>query len=91
MPGRPGFVEAAFAHAGLDWRPHVALDDRYLRPTEVDDLRGDPSKARRLLNWRPKVGFRDLARMMVDHDIELARRERFLKEGGFQVHSPSRC
>ncbi|MCW5977883.1 MAG: GDP-mannose 4,6-dehydratase [Bryobacteraceae bacterium] len=79
------FVEAAFGCAGLDWRKHVEIDSRYLRPTEVDSLCGDSTKARRQLGWVPKVSFADLVRMMVDHDVELARRERFLQENGFVV------
>src|SRR5712675_563203 len=69
-------VELAFAAAGLDWRHHVEVDGRYFRPTEVDALRGDPTKARRVLGWEPRVTFSELVRMMVEHDIELARRER---------------
>ena len=73
------FVEAAFAHAGLDWREHVRIDPRYYRPAEVDDLRADPSKARRLLGWEPRVGFQALVHMMVDADIAALRRK---LEGG---------
>jgi len=77
------FVELAFAEAGLDWQRHVEIDPRYLRPTEVDALRGDPEKAQRQLGWRPQVGFRELVRMMVASDIELARRERTIRQAGF--------
>jgi len=69
------FVEAAFTHAGLDWREHVRIDPRYYRPAEVDDLRADASKARRLLRWTPRVGFRKLVEMMVDADIAELRRK----------------
>ncbi len=79
------FVEEAFDYANLDWRKYVELDPRYLRPTEVDDLRGDASKALRNLGWKPKVTFRELTRMMVDHDLNLARRELLLKESGFST------
>jgi GDPmannose 4,6-dehydratase len=82
------FVELAFSEAGLDWRRHVEIDPRYLRPTEVAALEGDPSKARRVLNWHARVGFEDLVRLMVRHDIELARRERTLKDAGY--HEPAR-
>lgn len=63
------FLEAAFEHAGLDWREHVRFDDRYLRPTEVDALVGDASKAERLLGWSAAVRAPELARIMVDADI----------------------
>jgi GDPmannose 4,6-dehydratase len=68
--------EEAFGHAGLDYRDFVKLDPRYLRPAEVDHLRGDSSKVRRVLGWRPELTFRQLVRMMVDSDVELARREK---------------
>jgi GDPmannose 4,6-dehydratase len=76
-------VEIAFAQANLDWQHHVEIDNRYLRPTEVDALRGDPSKARRDLGWEPQVGFEELIRMMVAHDIDLARREQAVSRAGF--------
>ncbi len=77
------FAERAFAEAGLDWRRHVKIDPRYLRPCEVDALLGDAGKARRLLGWRPRVGFAELVRLMVEHDISLARRERLVNGAGF--------
>jgi GDPmannose 4,6-dehydratase len=64
------FLQFAFGHAGLEWEKHVKFDDRYLRPTEVDSLIGDPSKAARLLGWKPEVLPPELARIMVDSDIE---------------------
>ena len=73
------FTEAAFAHAGLDWRDHVLIDSRYFRPTEVFDLRADSLKARRELGWEPTVDFAELVRMMVDAD--LAELERQLRGG----------
>src|SRR5271167_383517 len=76
-------VELAFAAAGLDWRRHVEVDRRYFRPTEVDTLCGDPTKARRVLGWLPRVGFSELVQMMVRYDMELARRERTMNEAGF--------
>ena len=76
-------VEIAFAEANLDWRRHVELDARYLRPTDVDALRGDPQKARHVLGWDARVGFKELIRMMVAHDIDLARRERAVSQAGF--------
>jgi len=69
------FVSAAFAHAGLDWRDHVRIDQKYYRPAEVDNLRADASKARRVLKWEPRVKFQELVQMMVDADIaELERK-----------------
>src|SRR5262249_1031143 len=64
------FVEAAFTYAKLDWQDYVEIDTRYLRPTEVDHLRADASKARRKLGWEPKISFRDLVAIMVDADME---------------------
>jgi GDPmannose 4,6-dehydratase len=63
------FTEAAFAHAGLDWRDYVLIDSQYFRPSEVFDLRADSLKARRVLGWEPTVGFAELVRMMVDADL----------------------
>jgi GDPmannose 4,6-dehydratase len=77
------FVELAFSQVGLDWHRHVELDERYLRPTEVDALHGDPTKAQARLGWRPRVGFAELVRMMVECDVDLAKRERTLKSAGF--------
>jgi GDPmannose 4,6-dehydratase len=77
------FVELAFAVAGLDWRRHVVIDERYFRPTEVAALCGDAGKSRRILGWQPRVNFVELIRMMVANDIELARRERAVNEAGF--------
>lgn len=64
------FLEKAFEHAGLDWKQHVRHDPRYDRPSEVDHLLGDASKAKRLLGWAPKTSFDDLVRLMVDADIQ---------------------
>ncbi len=64
------FLETAFSHAGLNWEDHVRFDERYLRPTEVDALIGDPSKAEEKLGWKATVGPLDLARLMVDADIK---------------------
>ncbi|HZW09273.1 MAG TPA: GDP-mannose 4,6-dehydratase [Phycisphaerales bacterium] len=76
------FAERAFRHAGLDWERHVAFDPRYLRPAEVDLLLGDAGKAQRKLGWRPTTSFDELVAMMVEHDTELARRERTLRDAG---------
>jgi GDPmannose 4,6-dehydratase len=63
------FLEHAFRHAGLEWEPHVEIDPRYFRPSEVDALLGDASKARDTLGWSPRVGFEELVRIMVDADM----------------------
>jgi GDPmannose 4,6-dehydratase len=76
------FVETAFGYAGLDWTAHVQIDPAYYRPTEVDHLCGDATRARTRLGWRCQVGFEDLVRMMVDADIELARQEKTLAKAG---------
>ncbi len=63
-------VELAFVHAGLDWRDHVVVDKRLLRPADIDQLVGDASKARKTLGWRPRVSFPELIKMMVDADTK---------------------
>jgi GDPmannose 4,6-dehydratase len=63
------FLDEAFKHLGIDWKKHVEIDPRYYRPTEVDVLMGDSSKARKKLNWQPKMKFADLVRIMVDADL----------------------
>ncbi len=67
------FLDVAFGHLDLDWRGHVRIDPRYYRPTEVDLLIGDASKAKQRLGWSPKIGFRDLAVMMVEADLAMER------------------
>jgi GDPmannose 4,6-dehydratase len=79
------FVEEAFNLLGLDWRKHVEVDPRYLRPTEVDTLLGDFSKAEKNLDWKPKVTFKDLVRIMVEADLELAKREAHMNNYKEQV------
>jgi len=74
------FVEETFAFLDLDWHAHVEIDTRYFRPAEVDLLQGDASKARTMLDWSPRVHFKELVRMMVESDLELARKERVLAE-----------
>jgi GDPmannose 4,6-dehydratase len=69
------FCAETFAQLGLDWQKYVRHDARYERPSEVDLLVGDPAKARRQLGWAPKVGFKELVKIMVDADLELAKRE----------------
>jgi GDPmannose 4,6-dehydratase len=69
------FCEVAFGLVGLDWKAHVRHDARYERPAEVELLIGDPAKAARQLGWKPKVRFAELVKIMVDHDLDLAKRE----------------
>lgn len=71
------FLDEAFEYAQLDWKKHVEIDPRYFRPAEVDLLVGDATKAKQKLNWKPKVSFKQLVRMMVDADLAEARKERF--------------
>src|SRR3984885_15343889 len=75
------FLQEAFDYAKLDWKKYVAIDKRYFRPTEVDLLLGDSSKARRVLKWKPKVNFKQLVRMMVDSDLEVVRRDMYGLKG----------
>lgn len=76
------FCELAFGHVGLDYKDFVAFDPRYLRPAEVDLLLGDPSKAKAKLGWVPTTTVEQLAGMMVDNDLELAKREKTLRDAG---------
>ncbi|HEX7166191.1 MAG TPA: GDP-mannose 4,6-dehydratase [Acidimicrobiales bacterium] len=69
------FCQLAFAHAGLNYEDHVVMDERFMRPAEVDLLVGDPSKARNELGWEPKVSFAELVQMMVEADLELVERQ----------------
>ncbi|ADL07286.1 GDP-mannose 4,6-dehydratase [Thermosediminibacter oceani] len=79
------FLEEAFGLLGLDWRQYVEIDPRYFRPTEVEFLLGDSTKARQKLGWKPKVTFKDLVKMMVEHDLLLAHQEKTLKDAGYAV------
>ena len=74
------FLDEVFGYLDLDWHQYVEIDPRYFRPSEVDLLLGDASKARRRPEWQPRVSFRELARMMVDADMEAAQRERVLRD-----------
>jgi len=69
------FLDVAFGRLDLDWTKHVEIDPRYFRPAEVDLLLGDAAKAKRVLGWQPKVGFRELVTMMIDADVELLKRQ----------------
>ncbi|MEA2418359.1 MAG: GDPmannose 4,6-dehydratase, partial [Thermoleophilaceae bacterium] len=75
-------VDVAFAHAGLDPDDHVRIDERFLRPAEVEHLIGDPSKAREKLGWTPSTSFDDMVRRMVDSDLELLARGVPQKQAG---------
>ncbi|HIJ52225.1 MAG TPA: GDP-mannose 4,6-dehydratase [Planctomycetes bacterium] len=74
------FLEEVFGYLDLDWQKYVEIDQRYFRPTEVDCLLGDAGKAKRVLGWEPKVEFGELAKMMTDADMEIAKREKIIKE-----------
>ncbi len=73
------FLEFAFDHLNLDWQEYVEIDERYYRPTEVEILLGDATKARDQLGWRPTTSFSELAQIMVDHDWRLAQQERSIQ------------
>ncbi len=68
-------VEIAFSHLGLDYKDFVVLDKKFIRPAEVDLLRGDFSKAKKILGWQPKVHFAELVSMMVDADLALLKKD----------------
>ena len=65
------FLGEAFGYLNMDWQEYVQIDPKYFRPTEVDHLRADPSKAQKLIGWEPRVFFKDLVHIMVDADLEL--------------------
>lgn len=79
------FLTGVFDRLSLKWEDHVEIDPRYFRPTEVDLLLGDASKARKKLGWAPKVTFEGLIEMMVEGDLELARQEKTLKDAGHKI------
>jgi len=79
------FGEMAFAHLGLDFKEFVEIDSKYFRPAEVDELLGDATKARQKLGWTPRTSVEELARMMVEHDLELAQREKVLRDAGHDL------
>jgi len=74
------FVEEAFGYLDLDWQKHIDIDPRYYRPSEVDHLQGDASKAKKILNWEPKVTFKELVRMMVETDMRSAEKSKLIKD-----------
>ena len=79
------FCERTFGRVGLDYRDFIEIDPRYFRPAEVDLLLGDATKAKETFGWEPRVSFEGLADMMVDADLELARREKTLKDAGHEL------
>ncbi len=83
------FCELAFARLDLDPKDFIEVDPRYFRPAEVEQLKGDASKAARVLGWKASCSVEDLAAMMVDADLELARRERTLRDAGHAVPANS--
>ena len=74
------FFEEVFGCLDLDWNDYVEIDPRYFRPTEVDLLLGDATKARKVLNWQPKVDMKQLAKMMVDADMNIAENEKVIRD-----------
>ncbi|MFN2499489.1 MAG: GDP-mannose 4,6-dehydratase [Pyrinomonadaceae bacterium] len=85
------FLEETFSYLDLDWREYVELDPKYLRPTEVDLLRGDASKAKRLLNWEPKVTFKELVHLMVDADMTVLQKKETPEVFGDSEPFPARA
>ena len=77
------FVERVFRKLNLDYQKHVIIDPKYFRPTEVDVLLGDSSKAKNILGWKPRVGFDQLIDMMIEADMEQASKEKTLFEAGY--------
>lgn len=79
------FLVAAFGYLDLKHDDYVVIDQEFMRPSEVDHLEGDASKIRNTLGWKPEVSFKQLVAMMVEEDLQLAKREKVLKEAGFRV------
>jgi GDPmannose 4,6-dehydratase len=84
------FTEKVFSRLDLDYSKHVSIDPRYFRPTEVDVLLGDASKAKKILNWQPKVTFDKLIEMMIEADMKLAQKEKTLVDAGFSCTNSER-
>lgn len=76
------FLQEAFGHLGMDYQKYVEIDPKYFRPTEVELLLGDSSKARKVLNWKPKVSFKELVRMMVDADMKIVEKQLYGEKAG---------
>ena len=84
------FVKRVFTKLDLDYNKHVVVDKRYFRPTEVDVLLGDSTKAKKVLGWQPKVTFDKLIDMMIAADLELAKKEKTLVDAGFACNNSER-
>jgi len=84
------FAQTVFGKLGLDYEKHVAVDPRYFRPTEVDVLLGDASKAKKALGWQPRVSFDQLVDMMIAADLESAKKEKTLVDAGFSCANTER-
>jgi GDPmannose 4,6-dehydratase len=80
-------VEKVFSKLELDYKKHIIVDPQYFRPTEVDVLLGDSTKAQKMLGWKPKVSFEKLIDMMIAADLELAKKEKTLLDAGFHPSS----
>ena len=76
------FAQLAFSELGLNWEDYVVTSDKYSRPNEVHHLLGDASKAKKELNWNLETSFKDLVKLMVESDLELAEKEKVLIEKG---------
>jgi GDPmannose 4,6-dehydratase len=83
------FCELSFSHLGMDYKDFIEIDPRYYRPAEVEQLLGDNTKAQKALGWKPTVDVKGLAIMMVENDLELARREKTLRDAGHDVPDAS--
>ncbi|MEE9605600.1 MAG: GDP-mannose 4,6-dehydratase [Candidatus Scalindua sp.] len=84
------FAEKVFQKLELDYQEYVEIDHRYFRPIEVDVLLGDSTKAQKILGWEPKVGFDQLIDIMIEADLELAKKERTLLDAGYEIANFSR-
>jgi GDPmannose 4,6-dehydratase len=84
------FLDLAASFAEVNWKSCVETDPRYFRPTEVDFLEGDASKARQVLGWQPEISFEELVRSMVERDLELARQEQTLLQAGHHINPRGR-
>jgi len=82
------FVELAFSNVGLDWTDYVVVDERFYRPTEIFELRGDSRKAKETFGWEPEMGFHELVRLMVDEDLRNLESETVSQAGSMRSMSP---